>query len=516
MIIFRKEKLETELSALRDEWRKQMERSLKGVADEAVSRLTRDSEAMEKQVGARIAAMGLALTEVTSQAENKFTTLREALSLQEERSRQALIQLETAEERINDQAAKLAQATAEVDLKLSELRQYLDVQNERLHESLRQLQAADERLSGQLSKLDLLAQAAARNIESRASAVLDATSGEMTRRAEETMAVWSEQVKTIQDSMGDEINRFTTHLKTELSSRLGRTEETLKNIEAATAAAHESLRNTQESLNRASEQAFEAAAGRMQAFIQEMIGNSEHQIEESGRAAAAKWIAALEDKATDATYTAFASLFKVSEWCEKKAQSRMQAELEKGLNAASENVREKADASLRDFSEKADAAARDIANVIEEGRALIRAAWQAEGEQFASRIRTAISDDAQATVSRVSKDILSQANSVLETVRAETEAQEARLKDMIAQLVDQAVRGYEVRLDQVSQSTLQEAIGKFSAESSAHLDTLVRTAEQDLRQTCTQVFTEVGDALRQRLLELTFPRPAAKAATDSP
>ena len=86
---------------------------------------------------------------------------------------------------------------------------------------------------------------------------------------------------------------------------------------------------------------------------------------------------------------------------------------------------------------------------------------------------------------------------------------------MIAQLGDQAVHGYELRLDQVSRSALQEAIGKFSVESTAHLDALVRTAEQDLRQTCTQVFTEVGDALRQRLLELTFPRPAAKAATDS-
>jgi hypothetical protein len=516
MIIFRKEKVEAELAALRDEWRKQMERTLKGVADDAISRLTRESEAMEKQLAARVAGMGQALTEATTQAENKFSTLREAFSQEEERSRRALIQLEGAEQRISDQTAKLAQATAEVDLKLSELRQHLDVQNERLHESLHQLQAADERISQQLSKLDLLAQAAMQNVESRATAVLEATSGEMTRRAEDAMAVWSQQVKTIQDSMGDEINRFTTQLKAELSSRLGRTDETLKNIEAATATANESLRNTQESLNRVSEQALEAAAGRMQAFIQEMIGHSERQIEESGRAATAKWIAALEDKATDATYTVFGSLFKVSEWCEKKAQSRMQAELEKGLNAASENARERADASLREFSEKADAATREIVAIIEEGRSLIRTAWETEGEQFASRIRTAISDDAQAMVNRVSQDLLSQAKSSVEAVRAEAEAQENRLKDVISQLGDEAVRGYELRLDQLSRSTLQDTISKFSTESSAHLDALVRTAEQDLRQTCTQVFTEVGDALRQRLLELTFPRPAAKAATDSP
>jgi len=515
MIIFRKDKLEAELSSLRDEWRKQMERALKGVADDAISRLTHDSEALEKQVGTRVAGMGQALTEVTTHAEDKFNSLRDALSQQDERSHRALEQLEAAEKRINDQAERLAQATAEVDLKLSELRQYLDVQNERLHESLRQLQSADERLSEQLAKLDLLAHTAGQNLESRAGALLEATSNEMIRRAEDTMAVWSQQVKGIQESMGHELDRFTAQLKAELSTRLAGTHETLSNIESATAAAQESLHNTQESLNRVSEQALESAAERLRSFIQEMMGASERQIEESGRAATAKWISALEDKATDATYTAFGSLFKVSEWCEKKAQTRMEAEVERGLDAASENVREKADASLREFSEKAAAAAREIAGVIEQGRSLIRSAWEAEGEQFASRIRTALTDDAQATVSRVGQNLLGHANSVLDTVRAETQAQENRLKDMIAQLGDQAVHGYELRLDQVSRSALQEAIGKLSTESTAHLDALVRTAEQDLRQTCTQVFTEVGDALRQRLLELTFPRPAAKAATDS-
>ena len=39
---------------------------------------------------------------------------------------------------------------------------------------------------------------------------------------------------------------------------------------------------------------MEAAAGRMQSFMQELAGNSERQMEESGRAATAKWIAELE------------------------------------------------------------------------------------------------------------------------------------------------------------------------------------------------------------------------------
>jgi DNA anti-recombination protein RmuC len=106
-------------------------------------------------------------------------------------------------------------------------------------------------------------------------------------------------------------------------------------------------------------------------------------------------------------------------------------------------------------------------------------------------------------------------SSVLENVRAETLERENKLREAIAQMDDQAVQAHELRLDQISRLSLQEAMSKFNQESTEHLDRLVRTAEQGLRHTCNEVFTEVGESLRQRLLELTFVRPAAKAATDS-
>jgi hypothetical protein len=519
MIIFRKERLETELAGMRDEWRKQMERSLKSVADEAISRITRDSEAMEKEASSRVAKMGEALTETAAQTENKFNILRDALYDQDERSRQTLLQLEAADlriqERISDEAAKLAQASGELDLKLSGLRQYLDEQNDRLQESLRRLQASDERMNEQLSKLDRIVEAAGQNLESRANVVLETTSQEMKRSAEETILAWTEQVRTVEHVAHQEIDRFTDHLKTELSRRLESTNETLKNIETATMAAQESLKSTQENLSKVSEQVLESANGRMQAFMQDLVVNAEHQVEESGRAATAKWIAQLEEKATDTTYTAFGSLFKVSEWCEKKAQMRMQAALEKGLNAASDNVREKAENALQEFSTKAEAASGEISKVIEEWRAQIRANAESEGEQLLSRLRTTFTEDAQATLSRASQDLLNQVSSVLETVRAETLERENRMREAVAQLGEQAIQAHEMRLDQISRTSLQETISKFSQESNEVLETMSRSAEERLRSTCNQVFTEAGEALRQRLLELTFLRPAAKAATES-
>jgi len=515
MIIFRKERLETELAALRNEWRGQMERSLKAVADEAIGRLTRDSERMEKEVASRVAGMGQALTEATTQTESKLSALRDALNQQDERGQRTLAQLREAEQRINSEAARLAEATGEVDVKLGGLRQYLDEQNERLQQSLRQLQVSEERLTQQLSKLDLLSQAAGQNLEARATAVLETASQEMTRRAEDVMAAWTEQVQTIQAATGQEIDRFSNQLKAELSNRLDGTSETLKNIESATLAAQESLHRTQESLGNVTDQAVGAAAGRMQGLIQELIGNSERQMEESGRAATAKWIAELEEKATDTTYTSFGSLFKASEWCEKKAQMRMKDMLEKGLSAASDNVRDKAETALREFSAKAEDATGQISTLFETQSAQVRTAWEAEGERITSRLRAALTEDTQATLSKANQDLLAQVSSVLEAVRAEAEAQENKVKEAIAQLGDQAIQAHEVRLEEITDLSLQNTISKLSQESAEHLETLVHSAEQRLRHTCNQVFTEAGEALRLRLLELSLPRPAAKAATDS-
>src|SRR5207245_10455980 len=98
-------------------------------------------------------------------------------------------------------------------------------------------------------------------------------SQEMTLRAESAVGAWGEQVRNIQEATGHEIDRFSMQLKNELSSRLEGTNEILKNIEATTAAAQESLRSTQESLAGLSEWALEAVAGRMHALRQDFQNN---------------------------------------------------------------------------------------------------------------------------------------------------------------------------------------------------------------------------------------------------
>jgi hypothetical protein len=428
IVIFRKERLEAELAALRTAWKEQMERSLKAVSEEAARRLARNLEQMEKEGASRVAVMDKAFTE----AENKLGSLREALNRQDERSRQALVQLQAAEQSINDRAAKLAEGTAEFENKLSGVREYLNEQNEHLQQSMRQQQFAEQRLSEQLAKLDV-------GLES---------AGGM-----------------------------------------------LRNMENATAAAKETVRNTLENLARTS---------------QSLIGNSERQLEESSRAATAKWVADIENKASDATYRTFELLFKASEWYGKKLQTQIETTLEKGLEQAAGNLREKAEAAFREFGVRADAAVGQLASLVETQNAQIRATSEAEGQKLADQFRAALTQ-AQSTLSKASQDLLAELRWTQEAVRLETGPRADELNETIAQLGEQAIKAYEKRLEDVSDSSLQNAVSRLSQKSEEHLETLLRSAEERLRQTCNEVFMEIGETLRQSLQEPKLPRPAAKS-----
>ena len=294
-IIFHKERLEAELDVLRTKWMERMEQSLRTVADESATRLSRDSEQVQQ--------MSKALAETTAEAETRLSSLRKALNQQDDRFEQALAELQVTERRINIQAAKVAEATTEFEDKLSGLR-------ECLNESLRQQQAAGQRLDEQMTRIDILGQTARQNLEHRAAALLETTSRE--------------------------IERLSSQLKIESSSAVGSASEMLQNIENVAAATKESLRSALESFSRTS---------------QILIGNAERQIEESCRATATKWVDDIADKANDATCTTFEALSKASAWYKKRLEAETETMLQRGFEQATSDLGAKSEAAYRDFGD---------------------------------------------------------------------------------------------------------------------------------------------------------------------
>jgi len=513
IVILRKEHLEAELAAIRSAWQAQMERSLKAVAEETLGRLKRDSEQVAKEVASRVGGMEKTFASTAAEAETKLGSLSATLNQQDERSRDTLSQCNSAEQRVSDRAGRLAEAAAEAENKLGALRKYIHEQDERLQESLRQLQATEGRISEQLVRLDLLAKSAEQNLEHRSAALLESARDDIARHADGATAASTQRLQTIQEAALREIDRLSDQAKAELNSGLNGAGEMLRNIEKAGAEARESLRSAQENITRTSEQVVEAAVERIHSFI----GNLERQIEESGSAATAKSIAEIENKATEATHTTFESLVKASEWYEKKFHAQVQNVMERGLEETAHKLRERAETAVGEFSMNADAAAVQRVMQLETQTGRILAEGEAEGREFLDQMRAALMQDIQIALGRANEDLHVQGRHVHDAALREAEAQENRLRETMSEMSDQASQAHEKRLEDVANLLLLNVVSKFTRDSDAHLETMIDSAEQRLRQACNGVFAEIGEALRQRFLELTVSRPASGSpSADTP
>lgn len=92
--------------------------------------------------------------------------------------------------------------------------------------------------------------------------------------------------------------------------------------------------------------------------------------------------------------------------------------------------------------------------------------------------------------------------SAKETWRTQREGQERQLRDALARLGEDSIDAYRKRLENASNAWLVAAVTTLTRQSEDAIGTLANSAERRLRQTCSEVFAELGDTLRHRLLEL--------------
>ena len=73
----------------------------------------------------------------------------------------------------------------------------------------------------------------------------------------------------------------------------------------------------------------------------------------------------------------------------------------------------------------------------------------------------------------------------------------------VARLGEESLEAYKQRLENASNSWLVATVTTLTRQSQDAIGTLAESAERRLRDTCSQVFADVGEALRQRLLDLS-------------
>ena len=516
--------IEADLSDAVARWNERVESSLQNATELATERLAANSrtttEQLERQLSLRIAAMGKTFVEAASEAEHNLHSLRSSLG---DASRQA-------------------------------------------HEALAQADLASRRVQEQEAKIETFAQAAGQELERRVSALMEVQNEEISRRAEAALQAWTERLQPALETSGQQaVERLGAEFAQAMSSRIDNAGQLLAQLDTQLQQAEESLRSREEQVTRISGQSVQAALDR----LQNTIGDMEHQLDATGRSAAAKWLAEIESKATETVHTTFESLFKTADWYEKKVQTQMQNTLEKGLEQANSTLRERAgeisglfateldhysrtyvehtqgqfdeaarenrerigkqsaeltaasaaaisqaaqnqtESALREFRDKVGQSLGQAKSQVEAQAGWMHAEIESSGQRFSEEFSAALAQQTEQAVRGAREELASQLESSKSTLRLESQAQERQLREKLGLAGDQSMAEYKTRLENASNSWLLTTVSRLNQQSEQYLETVARITEERVRQTCSDVFAGVGENLRRRLMDLHVPPAGA-------
>jgi hypothetical protein len=538
-------RLEASVADAAKTWNERIETSIENAAKRAADELARRSQEavdqLERAAGLRIATIAKGFTATSSELER------------------------TISERAITIGEAFAETISQGETRFAALQNSFRDEGQRAQEVLTQASEIASKLEEQAARIGSLAENRQAEFEKHISSLMETTSQELARRANDSISTWAAHLQPALEMAGNQtVARLGTELEQELTLRLDRTDEALARLGNETHAAEEMLRTHQDRITKVSEHAVEGVIERLQKVVSDLEAN----LDQSGKTAAAKWIGEIDNKATEATHTTFEALFKTADWYEKKVQTQMQAALEKNLEQATDGLREKAaeisrlfateldhysrsyvehtqgqfeeaardnlervrqqsgemaavssasvaqqaqnhvEAALAEFRGKADSALAEAAAQMENQAVVVRATLDSETQRVSADFRATLGQQAQQAVTQTEQALSSQVENSKGDLRIEGETQEKQLRQMIASLGNQAVDEYRNRLQDASDSWIRATIDRLQDQSKEHLEALARSAETRLHEACGLVFANVGETLRSRLLEFSLPPEA--------
>lgn len=427
------------------------------------------------------------------------------------------------------------------------------------------IQNAGTRAAEAARLVEQMQQAAAANLEKRMTELLETATHELGSRTEAAISGMANRLEPMLETAASQsIAKLGEQLESELAPQIQRARNILQRLSAGSASVEDTLKQQQEQLWQASARFVQEASAR----LQENAAGAQQEWQEAARIAMAKWVEDLDTRATDITHTAIETLYKSANWYEKKVQTQMQASLDKGLEQAAESLRARAgemsglfatelDHYSRSFvehtkgqlaetasealagtnqkiTEAAEAASLEVGgharraaqteidkftaalhNAFDQSAAhleahtvQVRSRLSAETRQTLASLQTDMKQRTQEGIVAARKELDAQTAAARESRRAELESQEQEFGDRVSKQSDAALDTYKNRLENASNAWLLTTAAKLNQQADHQIEAMADKAEEKLRQTFTQVFANIGETLRQRLMNVSVPPSA--------
>lgn len=518
-------------------WRKEIENAAGELHEKSLQRLNTESESATQKWRTDFDTALQDASEQMSAQLNQISQAATARAEEEIQARKASLQ------------SLMNEAAAEAQKNLEALCAGLDERQARAELATNKADEVVRRAEETSGQIEAMSRATFDDAQRKLNDLFVTQTSELDRRADELLKQKAGELeKPIQEIANEKMRHLAEQVEQQLAPHYQRAQEASDRLASAGKQAEDALEAFRTQMHDVSEKALETSLERMKQQVVELPTD----FEEKCRAALTSVEEELEKKTTEASHSTFEALYKASEWYQKKAQTNMQGALEKMLEQSSGTMREHAAELSRMFASELDhcsrsyvehaqglieESAKDVKVRTHEQLSLTAQTTAASAIDELSRIAQesltqfeqitqTTTEQARAGVNQKSEEAMAEFNAMLERRLAESAAEMRKsLNEQLQPLIDefhtkrdaeqeawlQRMKGtvensidqYKERLENASNSWLLASATTLGQHSKGVLDTLSNAAEERLRNTCADVFANLGDTLRDRLLGIS-------------
>jgi hypothetical protein len=458
-------------------------------------------------------------------------------------------------ERLGEMRQPFAQAAAEARETFSGIQSSLEQEVMKARSSLAEVKQVASRTEEFSAQLEAASQDTVNELHRRLERILDAQTAEMHRRMENLSADVAQRAVPVLDSLSHQFQeRAVTEAEAKLAPHLQRVPALLHELEAREVQLEDSLRLHRERLRQVSENNQREVAGQAAGTLASLHAD----FEAARKDALAKWSEELEASGVRASHAAAESVGHTSEWLQQEARARLQTLVEQsfvtaeaGLGQRSADAAQTFETQLAaqsaahlgqiraqvegvagevvartrtDLDRAAEAAAASFGQLVQEvsdrettqfaattattrreraeefDHATQELLHQLDVNAFSSveRFRVQMASQWETSVGEGRAALGAEFASALEAFRAERDAHQNEWSAQLERMSGDATGKFQDRLQTTADSWVMASVRRLNEHGQNGIESLLRSADQALRDSCSKVFDGLAQMLRER------------------
>jgi len=467
--------------------------------------------------------------------------------------------LRSAEQKLSERFDELRQPLAETAAEAREVlhgtRAELEEEMSRARASLSDIEHVAGRIKDYSAQLDSSSHDTLNELHRRLENILESQTDELNRRAEHLVNGISQRLNPTIETLGHHlVERTIAEVEAKLAPRMERVPELIRDLSSREIHAEESLRLHRERLRQVSENNQRDVAAQMAAALTGLHAD----FESAKRDFLAKWSEELNASGVRASQTASETIGQASEWFQQEARARLQVIVEQSLATAGNDFEGLASQSAQKFAEdldrqssnhlataqdrfdraafeiaarnrsQIDEAAQFAANsfgqvlrsisdqemqqftsaahntVQERARELEWSAQQALGnlsagvDESLGQFRLRMASEVEAGVSQGRSALSAEFASLLDRFGTERDARQYEWSQGLEQLSHDATGRHQDRLETACDSWIVSSVRRLNEHGQNTIESLMRLTDQALRDSCSKVFENLAEMMRDR------------------